>query len=174
MLIDYDLFDTIQTGFIVGFLGAAVLLLIVAFWKKRFRFAAGAALALLLSVASIMLPDSFTTVVFEVTGAHDIAVKRAQLIGSRTYRFANGVEAELRRRPQPEELVVNDTGKALQIKAVAYGAGNDTTAKPVTIAPFSTFYTTLWIQYFGQGDHQPPSTIESESYAETRYWLTWE
>jgi hypothetical protein len=175
MLIDYDLFDRIQTTSVIGFFVIAVLLLTAAFWKKRFLFAPVALAALLLAFASVVLPDSFTTPTFVATAdAHGILIRQAFLFTSYNYQFADGRKMELHTRPQPEELVVNDTTTPLVVMPVAYGFPQDTDKPAATIEPFQPFYTDLWIQYFGRGNHQPPPTIMVEGGSgELRYWLTW-
>ncbi|MDE2629604.1 MAG: hypothetical protein KGM97_01320 [Alphaproteobacteria bacterium] len=175
MLIDYDLFDMVQSGIIYGFAGLALLLLVAAFWKKRFVFAAGAAVAFVLAVVAIPGPDSFTMPVFLAKGGPaNIEFGRAMLVGTHPYRFANGRTVTLQRRPEPTELVLNDTAKTLTISSVTFSLGPMMAPEPpppVKVAPYQAFYTDLWIQYYGNGDHKPPDVVKGYGTVDIRYWL---
>lgn len=177
MLIDYDLFDSIQSTFILIALSIAALLLAAALWKKRWWWAVGSVLALVLAVAAIPLPDSLTTPVFEVVqNDAQILARRSVLVASHRYHFGNGADVVLQGKPEPGRLVVNNTKLPLVIVGVTYsiGGGHASPEEALkTIEAFSVSATDLWIEYYGNGDHRPPRTVQGYANGETRYWLTW-
>lgn len=174
MLIDYDLFDTIQTSVIYGFAAIALLLVIAAFWKKRLVFGIGAVAAFAVAVVAIPGPDSFTTPVLLASSSQKgTQFREALLIGSRPYRFANGRTDILRRQPRPTELVINDTAQSIVISPVTYvaGPGIGGGESSTQVAPHQLLYTQLWIKYYGVGAHKPPTETKIYGYTETLYWL---
>ena len=178
MLIDYDTFDNIQSGFVFGFAGIAMLCAGLAIWKRSILIAAGAPVALVLCVVSIILPDSFAARAFIAThDGHAVQVQTARLIGTHTYNFANGETAELGQDQSLLDLVVNDTPKQLTLRGVTYsvGAGIPSARKPeAMIEPYTPFYTDLRIEYYGNAGHQPPNTVKEVGPVDVRYWLTWD
>lgn len=178
MLIDYGQFDTIQTGFVVGFLVLAGLSLILAIWKRRIVIGGLAVLCFLLSIGAILLPDSFTMTVFRVTEtAGEIDIRRAVLLSNGHYRLANGTVASITSESGLTQLVINDTARPLVILPVVYSTSGAIFSpdKPVqTIPPYGVSRTNFWIRYLGRGARQPPATVMSTGPVETRYWLTWE
>jgi hypothetical protein len=179
MLIDYDSFDSVQTGFVAGFFVIAVLLFIAAKWTKRFLLGIGGLLAIVLAFVSIVLPDSYTMPVFLAKGsATSIQIKRNVLTGILDYRFANGATEQIQRRNGPAQLVINDADTPLLISEVSYststfGYSTSNEKEPTMIAPFSLLYTdfNLWIDYFGDGADKPPPSIKTRQFAEVRRWL---
>ncbi len=176
MLVDFDLYDTLQTICALSFLALGGVTGAIALWKKRWPFLGLAAVFLVISVATIVVTESISVTVFEVKDAAGLQARRARLFGTGHYVFVNGVRADLSDSPGLQALVINNTGRDLAIKPVVYSVGGTggSSEESVAVAPYSVSATNLWIEYWGDGPHRPPSTIRSGGYGETRYWLTWE
>jgi len=174
MLIDDDLYRWTQIG--IGFAIPAILL-IWAIRKGRFKLGMGLAVVAFfgfLTAASIFTGTEATPALRVAPGGR---IAKAVVLGSTRYHFANGIETTIAAAGKQIILVINDTDKPMAIMPIRYsvgGWGSQDTIPSEIIAPFSTFTTNHDIDYYGQGAHAPPHTVQVQSIAPqvTLHWLT--
>ncbi len=132
-----------------------------------------------LAVASagvpVLLIQVLVPTVYVVDGDSDHGAYA--LLGDLTYSYEDGAEGRVPVSPGGY-AVVNDTPKAVVVHEVSYSVAGPSAfgygASPWTkiVEPMSHAIVPNEIEYFFAGD-APPSSLQSEDKAETRYWLTY-
>ena len=165
-------FGSVMVGVIVG-IAAAAILGAVALWrrgtKSRWQLWGATALAAVLGLAGAIVLMGASHVV----RVHpDMTTTEERLLGSTTEHIG-GKDVELSGFGSKTTVIVNESDRALEVRALVYGELSPGAMVPpdVTIAPHSAHKLHASVDYIGPGN--APSSVSTKGGGKLKFWLTW-
>jgi hypothetical protein len=167
------------TPYQIAAFAVPVLILIALFvWYRRRRRHVVARVGMILAIPGllgaalwlIMLPAKLIVVKGTKPG---VTMTTNYLLGSGSHTFSDGTTKSL--SSDAKVVVVNDTDAPLMVFRLTYvKEPSREGAQPFerTIAPKTVSYLPWHLKYVGP-DQEPPKEIESRSFKENVFWLTW-